>query len=238
MEAMASPQRTAETSKLAELEEVVERGLGTFVEVGEALLKIRDERLYRADHATMEEYCRKRWGMGRRYANRVIEAASIVTGLGPIGPKPQNEAQARALGKAPPEKRPEIMAAVGGKPTAEAIEAEVAKRKPLLEVVPDLREVEPDDPVETWWESTEGIAWEELVGREGALQTVFDEVRALAVRTKTADPLDRHVTDWKIDDKAEARAKLVEVTREIASLPAKFADLALRMSALLDGEEE
>ena len=43
--------------RLAELELVIERGLKTFVEVGAALLGIRDGRLYRETHATFEDYC-------------------------------------------------------------------------------------------------------------------------------------------------------------------------------------
>ena len=36
-----------ETGRLAALEQTIERGLQTFVEVGTALLEIRDSRLYR-----------------------------------------------------------------------------------------------------------------------------------------------------------------------------------------------
>ena len=42
---------TTEATRLAELEATVAAGLRTFVEVGEALREIRDQRLYRADHA-------------------------------------------------------------------------------------------------------------------------------------------------------------------------------------------
>jgi hypothetical protein len=41
----------AERGRLAELEQVVERGLQTFVEVGLALTEIRDSRLYRVKYA-------------------------------------------------------------------------------------------------------------------------------------------------------------------------------------------
>ena len=80
---------------LVACEAVIERGLATFVEVGAALLRIRDGRLYRETHATFEDYCRERWGMSRIHAHRLIEA-SEVAGLLPIG-NIANEAQARAL---------------------------------------------------------------------------------------------------------------------------------------------
>lgn len=39
---------TTETERLTDLETTIERGLKTFVEVGQALMEIRDGRLYRA----------------------------------------------------------------------------------------------------------------------------------------------------------------------------------------------
>jgi len=62
------------------------RGLATFVEVGQALMKIRDARLYRETHETFESYCRERWGWSRRHANRTIQAAEVAGVLGPMGP--------------------------------------------------------------------------------------------------------------------------------------------------------
>ena len=44
----------AEAGRLQELETTIERGLQTFIEVGEALREIRDHRLYRGDHPTFE----------------------------------------------------------------------------------------------------------------------------------------------------------------------------------------
>jgi hypothetical protein len=50
-------------SRLETLERVIESGLRTFVEVGEALMEIRDQRLYQ--DATFEDYCRERWGISQ-----------------------------------------------------------------------------------------------------------------------------------------------------------------------------
>ena len=52
--AMNAALSKSENTALAECEAVIERGLATFVEVGRALLHIRDERLYRAAHRTFE----------------------------------------------------------------------------------------------------------------------------------------------------------------------------------------
>ncbi len=54
---------------LTELESVIERGLGTFVEVGTALLEIRTRRLYHTDEggefSAFEEYCYYMFCFGR-----------------------------------------------------------------------------------------------------------------------------------------------------------------------------
>lgn len=98
-----------ETDRLAELEQVVDRGLQTFVEVGTALAEIRDSWLYRATHRTFADYCRERWDLGRSRAYQLIDAAAVVSTIGghsngePREPAkigttpPANERQAREL---------------------------------------------------------------------------------------------------------------------------------------------
>ena len=46
---------------LEHYEHIIDQGIKTFVEVGHALLVIRDERLYRERHETFEDYLRQRW---------------------------------------------------------------------------------------------------------------------------------------------------------------------------------
>lgn len=91
------PLTAHEAEALAECEAMIDRGLAMFMEVGGCLLRIRDQRLYRAEFGTFEDYCRERWGMSGRHANRTIEAAETVTALGPMGPAPSNERVAREL---------------------------------------------------------------------------------------------------------------------------------------------
>jgi two-component system response regulator NreC len=98
--------KAAETDRLVELEQAVDRGLQTFVEVGQALAEIRERRLYRANHDTFERYCRERWGFTRQRARQFIDAAAVTTVVVKAGlPAPTNEAQARAL--VPLRKRPD-----------------------------------------------------------------------------------------------------------------------------------
>lgn len=97
-----------ERSELYQLEEVIRQGLNTFVDVGNALLKIRDKRLYRQEYSTFEYYCREQWGMSRIHAHRMIDAASVTNNLLPIGNKlPATESQARPLASLEPDEQVE-----------------------------------------------------------------------------------------------------------------------------------
>lgn len=99
----------SDRDRLAELEAIVDEGLTTFIRVGLALREIRDRRLYRDTHSTFEGYCQEKWGIGRHYAYRQINAASVVELL-QDGDNchhscrvPANEAQARPLTSHDPE---------------------------------------------------------------------------------------------------------------------------------------
>ena len=63
---------TEESERLKELEGVIDNGSRS---AGEALKKIRDSRLYRAEHGTFEKYCRARREFSRQYAYRLIAFA-------------------------------------------------------------------------------------------------------------------------------------------------------------------
>lgn len=67
----------AERSRLAELEEIVERGLEQFLQVAYALIEIRDRRLYRETHPTWEAFVRERFGMARGTAYGLMQAARV-----------------------------------------------------------------------------------------------------------------------------------------------------------------
>ena len=85
-----------EQADLLACEEAIGRGFQSFVEVGLALVRIRDERLYRQDYYDFDQYCRHRWGISRIHAHRNIEAAKVHEML-PVGNRPANEAQVRPL---------------------------------------------------------------------------------------------------------------------------------------------
>ena len=86
-------------SRLGKLEKVIERGLGTFYEVGAALKEIRDEKLYGQFHESFEDYCKERWGMALRYAQFHIRSSETVVNLkaNNCSCLPANESQTRPL---------------------------------------------------------------------------------------------------------------------------------------------
>jgi len=134
--ATPAPSRQPKTTPLlAELERIIERGIGTFVEVGHALMAIRDEKLYRPQHVSFEQYLSARWQpkLSRQHAHRLIKAAQVAEVLLPIGNVPANEAQAREL--VPLLQQPdklrtvaaEVRAQHGEKATAATVKAAVHK---------------------------------------------------------------------------------------------------------------
>ena len=127
---------TVERNELERYEKTIERGLETFVRVGDALLAIRRNRLYRTTHATFEAYCERRWQMTRDYANKLIGAAEVVGNLNTIvSILPATESQARPLTKLEPEQQVEawreaVETAPGGKVTAAHVAAVVERHAP------------------------------------------------------------------------------------------------------------
>ena len=89
---------------------VIDKGLRDFLEVGNALWKIDDGKLYRETHKQFTSFCRERWGFEKSQAYRLIDSAKVVSNLSPIGDNlmPINESQARPLTNLPPEQQVEV----------------------------------------------------------------------------------------------------------------------------------
>lgn len=82
------------------------------------------QRLYREKHDTFEAYCQERWDVDRRYAYRLIDAATVVENVA-HGPQiaPTSERQARPLVPLSPPQQVQawtkaVESAPNGKPTA------------------------------------------------------------------------------------------------------------------------
>lgn len=84
--------------QLTTQEERISHAAMSFAELGDALRKIRDEKLYTAtEFKTFEEYCEGRWDMSDKHVYRLIKAAAVMEFLSGCEIMPTNEAQARAV---------------------------------------------------------------------------------------------------------------------------------------------
>jgi hypothetical protein len=128
-------------SYLQERETVIEAGQRTFLDVGRALLEIKNYqhgRLYKR-YGTFEAYCQERWEFGRSYASRVMDATQVYQEMLPRGNKtpdltvlPTTEKQLRSLTKLPAGMRAQawnnaVETARGGPVLARLVEKEVRK---------------------------------------------------------------------------------------------------------------
>jgi phage N-6-adenine-methyltransferase len=139
---------TDEILALRGYEDVIERGRRTFIEVGGALMEVRDRKLYRETHGTFEDYVQARWDFSWRHAYRLIEAADVAQNLthGTGLPAPDTERQARAIAAVEPEQRADVWREAvirnHGQPAPARLVAEVA-----AELNPDaLAPVRRNDP--------------------------------------------------------------------------------------------
>lgn len=137
---------TAEQKTLATYEAVIKYGIESFIEVGNALSRIREGRLYRDHYQTFEGYCKSRWDLSSRHVNRLIAAGEVAEDVGPIGPIPASESVVRPLVSVPKEERAEVWQDAvesapkdaAGKPkvTAKHVEQAIAKHD---KTAPDMK---------------------------------------------------------------------------------------------------
>ena len=121
-------------------EQIIERGIDAFVEVGNALRRIRDRRSYIYQYGTFEEYCHHRWKLTKSYANNLIAASTAAGNLTTIVVKPTHETQLRPLTTLKPEQQREVWkeavdTSKNGRPTQKEVAAIVQKHKAQLPVL-------------------------------------------------------------------------------------------------------
>lgn len=118
---------TKDRQELEQLEEIINKNMKSFYDVGLALAEIKNRELYKiskgCEYKTFEAYCRGVWDFSRRNAYYLIDAAAVIENVNNCSQKPTTESQARPLTKLEPEKQREawqkvIETAPGGKVTA------------------------------------------------------------------------------------------------------------------------
>jgi hypothetical protein len=178
------------TRSRVELEQVIARGLDTFLEVGTALLEIQERKLYRTTHPTFAVYLKDRWPrISRPRAYQLIGAARVVSTVVDNGlPAPRSERVAREL--TPVLAQPETLAAVWGQvieqhgpdPTATEVQS----------IVGSITWREVDLSPEEWEDETPP-AWKKIDDILGSISLDIDD---LAKSEWVAPPDARHMKEW------------------------------------------
>ncbi len=121
------PLSASEAKRWTACKQQLTDGLQACFDTGLALIEIRDNKLYREEFDSFEQFCQQQYQIGKSYAYRLIQSAEIK--MSPIGDKIQNEAQARAIAQVPETDRLKVLkiAKKSGDATAAAI-AEAAEK--------------------------------------------------------------------------------------------------------------
>ncbi len=94
-----------EIAQLKKCESLIAKGLRASMDMGRALLMVRDKKLYRGSHPTFESYVRERWELSRPRAYQLINASVVFHDLSTMVDKstvlPENERQLRLLARLP-----------------------------------------------------------------------------------------------------------------------------------------
>jgi hypothetical protein len=123
---------------LARCERTIEQGLDTFCKVGQALLDIRINALFRPKYATFESYCRERWRFSGSRARQLIAAAKTAETVTNV--TLPNEGTARELAKVPEDKRQAVLDWAEEKADGAPLTANL-----IRESATDVMQAEPDD---------------------------------------------------------------------------------------------
>lgn len=133
------PISLSESTRLIELEKVIETGQQTFIDVGNALGEIRDAGLYRSDYTSFDEYCHKKWGFTKQHAYRLIQCAPVAES----NPQVTSLNQARELVKVAQEKRATVIKVAAAQAQAEG--RKLAAKDIVRAVVPPQPAAEATD---------------------------------------------------------------------------------------------
>ena len=119
-------------SRFNELEDIIEKGLRTFIDVGRCFVEIKESGLYKEKYKTFEAYCDQRWGFSLNYADRLMRSVrteEVLKKNVPMGTQlPANERQSREIDGLTDDQKQEVWSesvntAPGGVVTGEYVRA-------------------------------------------------------------------------------------------------------------------
>lgn len=95
-------------NNLRACETVIAKGNKAFFAVSEAFLTIKREKLWEGHGKSFSDYCLQRWGLSQSEVSRYVRAAEVLENLKGFETQPENEGQARVLGRLVPERQREV----------------------------------------------------------------------------------------------------------------------------------
>lgn len=207
-------------------EEIIEKGLKTFIEVGNALFEIKNNKLYRESFTTFEAYCKDRWQLKRQRAYELMGAAEIVhqlseNNLSEISDNPNllpsKESHANALAQIPVTLRFQVWRSIVEESlnTGKAITAKMITEHTNL-LADNIKEVQ--KPIEQTNESIK--------------ESTLKKIRAKVSKAKLDD------ISVEINGKWLIKNNLIEVWREIRQNPNEEIGIDYRVQITLSQAEK
>lgn len=133
-------------SRYEELKATVRTWIEDRFKIADALKEIHDDRLYKDEYGSFEDFCHDEYGISKSNAYRLIKAAGVVASVRPsqVGTLISNETQAAALATVPKPKRAAVLrrARKAGRVTARSIRA--AASQSAAPAVSDVIDVTPE----------------------------------------------------------------------------------------------
>lgn len=126
-------------------EDIIEAGIPSWKAIGVALANIHDHTLWRNDFDSFEDYCDKRWGYRKRYAQLLIKGIKVASEVAHHGarntPDVASERISRELARAPEGERADVLAEAAEsspyqQPTAKEVRNVVEERKAASPAAP------------------------------------------------------------------------------------------------------
>lgn len=130
-----------ERKQLSECVNTINRAVNWLEGAADAFATIRDQRLYRAEAKTFEEFCQSRWKFSRQHVNNLIRFTETRRDLETLAskslPAPESERQVRPIAALPAPQQAKawelaVQHAGGGQPTGKQVAraAQIVTGKP------------------------------------------------------------------------------------------------------------
>ncbi|AFK05582.1 hypothetical protein Emtol_0315 (plasmid) [Emticicia oligotrophica DSM 17448] len=215
-----------ENERLTICEEVIDKGLKTFIEVGNALFEIRNNKLYRGSFTTFEAYCKERWQLKRQRAYELMGAAEVVNqlsenNLSEISDKsnllPTKESHANALTQIPVTLRFQVWRAV--------VEESLTTKKPITAKMIV-------EQTELLSKQSEELATPKEPTEEELKEIVLKKMRSKVAKAKLDDIRVEISGRWLLKN------QLVDVWREIRQNPNEEIGVDYRVQITLSQAEK